>query len=146
MKKALLIIDVQVSSTTDLGLAKKIEKLQYEYDKVFISKFVNEGSHILHMLDWKGYENTDLTFKPRTDAYVYDKPTYTSYLDDMKNYDEIHICGYDTDACIYKTAMDLIENNIRPIILSQYCGSCNDELHQMGMKLIAQSIGKRNII
>lgn len=146
MKKALLIIDVQVASTTSLDLAKRIEDLQNNYSNVYISKFINEGSSLLPILNWDGYDNTDLCFIPKTDARVFEKITYTSYLDEMKNFDEIHLCGYDTDACIYKTAMDLIENNIRPIILSEYCGSRNDELHRIGLKLISRNIGEHNII
>jgi hypothetical protein len=38
MKKALLIIDVQKSAVVKPEIAKNIEKLQYEYDVVFVSK------------------------------------------------------------------------------------------------------------
>ena len=45
MKKALLIIDVQKSAVIKPEIAQKIEKLQYEYDVVFVSKFTNKNCH-----------------------------------------------------------------------------------------------------
>ena len=41
MKKALLIIDVQTSAVTKPEIAQRIEKTQYEYETVYISKFTN---------------------------------------------------------------------------------------------------------
>ena len=146
MKKALLIIDVQESAVIKQEIAKNIEKLQYEYNKVYVSKFTNTGSSLLKILNWSGYDNESLAFQPREDAVVFTKTGYTSYLPVMKDFDEIHICGFDTDACVYKTALDLIEKGVRPIILKDYCYSANNELHEMGIKLLKRNIGKHNII
>lgn len=63
----------------------------------------------------------------------------------MKNFDEIHIAGFDTEACIYKTAMDLIEHNIRPVVLKDYCFSSDEEMHEIGLKILQKNIGERNI-
>ena len=76
---------------------------------------------------------------------MYEKGTYSSYLPEMKDFDEVHLCGFDTDACIYKTAMDLVEQNIRPIILKDCCYSENEDFHQAGLKLLERNIGKENI-
>ena len=145
MNKALLIIDVQVSAVTREDIAKKIEKLQYDYDKVFVSLFKNNNSPLLKLLQWEGYENEALAFVPKKDAVIFDKSGYSSYLPEMKEFTEIHLCGFDTDACIYKTAMDLIENNVRPIVLQEYCFSADREFHTLGLKLLARNIGKHNI-
>ena len=148
MTKALLIIDVQVSAVTKPDLPQKIEALQKEYDTVFVSIFKERMSFLPRILNksWIGYINENLAFKPKTEAIVFEKGTYSSFLPEMKTFDEIHLCGFDTDACIYKTAMDLIENNIRPIILKDLCYSENENYHQMGLSLLGRNIGAENII
>ncbi|MGN0914363.1 MAG: isochorismatase family protein [Alphaproteobacteria bacterium] len=146
MKRALLVIDVQVSSVINADIAKKIEKLQYDYDNIFISLFNNKNSPLLKILQWEGYQDESLAFTPKDGAVIFSKTGYSSFLPEMKNFDEIYLCGFDTDACIYKTAMDLIENNIRPIILKDYCFSANQEFHDIGLKLLGRNIGKHNII
>ncbi len=146
MRKALLIIDVQKSSVKKPEIVKAIEDLQKEYDNVFISRFTNDKSPVLPMLDWTGYEDESLAFVPVDWAVIFDKNVYSSFIPKLKEFNEVHLCGYDTDACIYKTAMDLIENNIRPVVLSLYCDSENDHYHKMGIELIKRNIGIKNII
>ena len=146
MKKALLIIDVQKSSVTRTDIASRIEKLQYDYDVVYVSRFTNLNSPLLPLLNWSGYEDEALAFKPKKEAIIYTKTGYTSFLPEMKDFDEIHICGFDTDACVYKTAMDLAELGIRPVILKDYCFSANQEFHDIGIALLERNIGKSNII
>ncbi|MCQ2734526.1 MAG: isochorismatase family protein [Alphaproteobacteria bacterium] len=145
MKKALLIIDVQKSAVVKPEIAKNIEKLQYEYDVVFVSKFTNQNSPLLNLLNWSGYDDETLAFKPKDNAIIYTKTGYSSYLPEMKEFDEIHICGFDTDACVYKTAMDLAEIGVRPVVLKDYCYSANQEFHDMGLKLLQRNIGIENI-
>ena len=145
MKKALLIIDAQESAVFKPEIAENIEKLQYEYDTVYVSKYTNTGSPLLELLDWSGYDDETLAFAPKKDAVIFTKTGYSAYLPEMKNFDEIHICGFDTEACVYKTAMDLIELNIRPIVLKDYCFSTDEEMHQMGLKILEKNIGARNL-
>ena len=110
MTKALLIIDVQVSAVTKPDLPQKIEALQKEYDTVFVSIFKERMSFLPRILNksWIGYINENLAFKPKTEAIVFEKGTYSSFLPEMKTFDEIHLCGFDTDACIYKTEIYVI--------------------------------------
>ena len=145
MKTALLIIDVQKSAVTKPEIAEHIEKLQYEYDTVYVSKFTNAGSPLLKMLNWTGYDDESLAFCPKNNATIFTKTGYTSFLPEMEDFDEIHICGFDTDACIYKTAMDLVENNVRPVVLKNYCFSAEQDFHDAGIKLLARNIGTANI-
>ena len=46
---------------------------------------------------------------------------------------------------VYKTALDLIENGIRPVVLKDFCFSSNRTFHKMGLKLLERNIGKENI-
>ena len=47
MSTVLLIIDVQKASCTNPTVAKEIEKRQYDYEHVFISRFVNKESPVI---------------------------------------------------------------------------------------------------
>ena len=100
---------------------------------------------LLNLLNWSGYDDETLAFKPKDNAIIYTKTGYSSYLPEMKELEEIHICGFDTDACVYKTAMDLAEIGVRPVILKDYCFSANQEFHNMGLKLLERNIGAMNI-
>ena len=146
MKKVLLIIDVQKSAVTKPEIAKKIEKLQYEYDVVYVSKFANKGSPLLEIMDWEGYTDEDLAFEPRKDAIVFVKTGYSSFLPEMKKFEKVYICGFDTDACVYKTAMDLAEAGVCPVVLKDCCSSASKEAHEMGIKLMEINIGKKNVL
>ena len=146
MSKALLIIDVQVSSVTNPEIAAEIEKIQYDYDHIFVSRFINKGSPLIRLTGWSGYDNDSLAFNPAPNAVVFDKNIYSSFIDELADFDEIHLCGFDTDACIYKTALDLIEHNIRPVVLTKLCASCSDDFHQAGLALLKRNIGADNLI
>lgn len=146
MKRVLLIIDLQKSAVTKPEIAKKIEKLQYEYDVVYVSKFTNKGSPLLRIMDWEGYADEALAFEPRKDAIVFEKTGYSSFLPEMKEFEKIYICGFDTDACVYKTAMDLAELGICPVVLKDCCSSATQEAHEMGLKLLERNIGKKNVL
>lgn len=144
-KVALLIIDVQKSAVGKSKLPKQIEELQNQYKHIFISVFQNKNSPLLKILNWPGYKDESLAFNPVKNATIFHKSGYSSYLPEMKDFKEIHLCGFDTDACVYKTAMDLVENNIRPVILKDLCFSKNATFHKMGLKLLARNIGEHNI-
>ena len=146
VSKALLIIDVQISSVTKPEIAAKIEKIQYDYKHVFVSRFINKASPLIPLTGWNGYDNETLAFVPAPFAVVFDKNIYSSFIEELKDFNEVHLCGFDTDACIYKTAMDLIENNIRPVILTALCASADEDLHQAGLTLLKRNIGAENLI
>ena len=144
-KIALLIIDVQKSAVGKSKMPQKIEELQKQYKYIFVSRFKNKNSPLLKLMNWCGYDDESLAFHPSSKAIIFDKKGYSSYLPEMKNFSEIHLCGFDTDACVYKTALDLIEHGIRPIVLKDYCFSTNKSFHEMGLKLLKRNLGKDNI-
>lgn len=145
MKIALLIIDVQKAAHPSPKIVQKIEDLQEKYEHIFVSKFVNEGSFLPTFMNWAGYDDISLAFTPVPNAKVFEKNVYSSFIDDLKDFDEVHLCGYDTDACVYKTALDLIENGVRPVVLAHLCGSENDSYHQAGIALLKRNIGEQNV-
>lgn len=66
----------------------------------------------------------------------------------MKNdVKEVYIAGIDTDCCVLKTAIDIFERNIRPIVLIDYCASNGgDESHRSAIRVLERTIGKKQIV
>ena len=57
---------------------------------------------------------------------------------------EIHICGIDTEGCVLKTAVDLFDAGVRPVVLVVACASTGgDELHRIGLRTMRRLIGER---
>ena len=84
---------------------------------------------------------------------IFDKRIYTALNDELKqfidenNIDEIFLCGFDTDACVYKTALDLFENNYNIYVLENYTMSHKGlELHNIFINNLKRLIGKDNVI
>ena len=91
MSKALLIIDVQKSAVTKSEIAKNIEKIQYDFDTVYVSKFTKTNSPIVKCLNWPGYDDESLAFTPKKDAIIYTKTGYSAFIDEMTKFKEIYI-------------------------------------------------------
>ena len=63
------------------------------------------------------------------------------------NIDEIYLCGLDTDACVYKTALDLFENNYDVYVLKDYTMSHKGvELHNVFIDNLKRLIGENKVI
>ena len=80
-KIPLLIIDVQVSAAGAFpNLPKKIEELQKSYECVFVSVFHGKDSYLPKLMDWNGYENENLAFRPIEYAKIFIKNGYSSFI------------------------------------------------------------------
>lgn len=98
---------------------------------------------------------------PETDLYagiesrssiVVKKTTYSACTaevsDIIQKYGvkEAYISGIDTDCCVLKTAIDLFEMNVRPIVLTNYCASNGGiESHCAAIKVLERTIGERQL-
>ena len=68
-------------------------------------------------------------------------------LNDGKYPERIFIVGADTDCCVLTIATALFENNIRPIVLTNYCSSNGGNLsHEAGILCMKRLIGKNQLI
>ena len=157
---ALLIVDVQVGFVNDATrhIPPKVDALQKRYKHVYATRFINaEGSPYRRLLGWhRFYADSDdvpLAFEPVDGVVVLDKHVYTCvtpvFLADLrdKGIEEVAICGIDTDACVSACAVDLFENGIRPVLLSEACAShAGAEYHEAALRILARLIGKRQIV
>lgn len=165
MNKILIVVDLQNGFTRydqTKELAKKIVGLTKSgvFDKVIATRFLNrEGSQYTKFLNWHrlmGSPDIDLVDGLFPDA-VFDKWIYTCVNDEFMNLlrhcnggdlpTHVFICGADTDCCVLKTATDIFEQGIMPIVLTEYCASNGGpKSHDAGQLVMERLIGKRCLI
>jgi nicotinamidase-related amidase len=156
----LIIIDVQRGFLNDWTrhLPARVERLQGRYDRVVATRFVNPpGSPYRRWIHWRrfapGSDDVELAFAPRPGTPVRDKAVYGAVTDPLlrelraDGVAEVHLCGIATDNCVLKTAVDLFENGIRPLVLADYCASHGGpECHDCGLRLLRRFIGADQVI
>ena len=158
-QQALLIIDVQRGFVTDATrhVVAAAEALQPRYQHVYATRFINpDESPFRRWLDWHRFSEDspeiELALSLRSDAIVLDKHTYTAVTEQLlsdlqrNGISEVHICGIDTDGCVLKTAVDLFEAGIRPLVLARSCAStAGPDFHEYGLRALARMIGAPQI-
>lgn len=159
--KCLFVIDVQngfVSERTK-HVVPRIRELAEAFEGVVIAtKFVNnEHSPYENYMGWKRLkESPETDVLPeieKTADYVIEKNIYSACVDevmqiiDSQKIDKAYVVGIDTDCCVLKTATDLFERNIRPIVLLDYCASNGGEdSHRAAIRVMERTIGKNQIV
>ena len=160
MNKALLIVDVQngfVNNKTK-HIPALVEKLQYNYDLVIASRFINlPDSPYRRLIKWNHLapetDEIELAFKPKEGTIIIDKYIY-SCIDERflqilidNKIETVDICGIDTDICVTKCAVDLFERNITPYVLKDYCATHADaDIQESALIILARYIGSSQII
>jgi nicotinamidase-related amidase len=156
----LLIIDVQQGFLNDWTrhLPARVERLQARYDRVIATRFVNPpGSPHRRWIHWQrcapGSADLDLAFTPRPGTPILDKAIYSAVSDALfralggGDIAELHLCGIATDNCVLKTAVDLFERDIRPVVLADFCASHGGpECHHCGLRLLRRFIGADQVV
>ena len=160
MKTLLLVVDVQndfINEYTKNTLVKIKELINLnKYDLTAFTRFINDENSIWYKeLNYNGCitkEGQKVAID--TNNYkIFDKKIYTAVNDELKNYikendiTEIYLCGFDTDACIQKTAMDLFEQKYNVYVLKDYCMSNKGkEIHDFYINNLTRLIGKDRVI
>jgi nicotinamidase-related amidase len=161
-KKVLLIIDPQngfKNKHTEKAL-KKIDEIVDFFDIKFVSIFHNpENSLYKNLLYWhnfakhKNKEYSELAIKAdkkyktlKTHKYGKISWGFKTYIK-LNKIKTIYICGVETDACVYKTALDIFDLGVTPIIISDACGSCRSKkFHDMALMLAERQIGEDQVL
>lgn len=167
MKNILIIVDMQKGFTRyeqTAELSKKIIQLLKlnKFDFVIGTKYLNNTNSIYEKLfNWKKLKsNLDREIVPELEKYmnyVVEKNIYncvnTSFLqkicqvNDGRYPEKIFVVGVDTDCCVLTVATSLFENNIRPIVLTQYCNSNGGLLsHNAGLLCLKRLIGEKQLV
>lgn len=160
MNKLLLVIDVQkdfINENTKSILSKIKELVNSDkFENIAFTRFINDVNSIWYKeLNYRGCltEEQQQIIIDTKEYKIFDKKIYSSLNDELKSYllenniDEIYLCGFDTDACVSKTALDLFESNYNVYVLKDYCMSHESvELHNVYINNLSRLIGKDKII
>ena len=136
MNILLLVIDVQNDFINEhtKNILTEIKELvdSNKYDLTAFTRFINDENSIWYKkLNYKGCmtkEGQAIAINTKNNK-VFDKNIYTAVNDELKKYiqknniSKIYLCGFDTDACVQKTAIDLFEQNYDVYVLKDYCMS-----------------------
>lgn len=166
MKNILIIVDMQEGfirhKQTKQVKNRIIELLKKNiFNTVIATRFLNEKNSIYEKLfDWNHLEQNDERTIPKEIMehvdYVSDKYIYncvnTSFIQRLCQLNEgvypekIFIAGVDTDCCVLTIATSLYENNIRPIVLTQYIDSNGgSKSHEAGLLCMKRLIGEKQL-
>lgn len=156
----LLIIDVQrgfINEATQ-HIPAQVEALQHNFSHVIATRFINRagGPHD-KILGWKRFQpespDTKLAFAPAPHVKVIEKTKYSALNEAVYHelchtlIDRVFLAGLDTDACVLKTALDLFDMGVRPVILSDYCASHGGaDLHESALSQLRRLIGAEHVI
>lgn len=167
MKNILLLIDMQVGFTQDPvtnQLVHKTKELldQQLFDTVIATKFVNAKNSIYEQLmNWTDCSTEqEIAIRSELLPYISETTTKTIYscvspnflqrlcqINDGNYPKKIFLAGVDTDSCVLKTAVDLFENNIRPIVLTDFCySSGGQKFHDAGIVCMQRLLGEKQLI
>ena len=165
MEKILIIVDIQrgfIRTPEAEDTLKNIDSLisTGAFDKVIATVYENyENSPISRLMGWKDLmtqQEQQLLGKAAQCDYAVHKNTYSAVNDQMLQVLReigkgelppcVYVVGVDTECCVLATATDLFELGIRPIVMSQYCGSsCGLNYHQAGLLSLVNLVGRCNI-
>ncbi len=160
MNRLLLVIDVQNDFINEhtKNILTKIKELvdSNKYDLTAFTRFINDENSIWYKkLNYKGCmtkEGQAIAINTKNNK-VFDKNIYTAVNDELKKYiqknniSKIYLCGFDTDAFVQKTAIDLFEQNYDVYVLKDYCMShLGKETHNFYINNLARLIEKNGII
>ncbi|MBX3475694.1 MAG: isochorismatase family protein [Planctomycetes bacterium] len=101
------------------------------------------------------YGVTDLGENYGAKRYLLTKNVYSAVTPEFEellselNLDNtgIYIVGADTECQIMKTALDLFERGVEPMVFAEFCGSHRGlGMHQRGLELLIELIGRDRVI
>lgn len=159
LSTALLIVDVQVGFINEATkhVVAAVEALQPRYEHIFATRFINApDSPHRKWIHWnkfcEGSKNVPIAFCPSPKVVVIDKTTYTCvtpvFLKELGELQitEMHVCGIDTDVCVFSCATDLFQNHIRSVVLKAACGSsAGKEQHEYALRTLEHLVGDEQI-
>lgn len=167
MKNILLVVDMQngfARYEQTKELTNNIKKLLERkiFDVVIGTRFLNSDNSMYEkMFGWSKLKMENERAIPdelkKHMDYIEDKYIYNCVnsnfmqrlcqLNDGEVPKNIFIIGADTDCCVLTIATSLFENNIRPIVLTQYCNSNGGtESHLAGIRCLERLIGEKQLV
>lgn len=159
----LLVVDVQTGFINDFThhIPQRIVRLIEKniYSPILFTRFVNlPDSPYTRLLKWNGCDqepdtNLAADLSPYIQAEcVFSKPGLCGLPEELVNYlcdhqiQQIAVAGIDTDMCVLKIAMDLFDEGIEPIVLTDCCASTAGlQAHLAGLAVLSRNIGAQRL-
>ena len=159
----LLVVDVQQGFLNPFTrhLPARIAGLieQGSYDPLLFTYFVNPPNSAYHrLLDWDacgGPPETSLA--PELAAFaergrVFEKVGLAGLPPALREHvgtlgaELVHVVGIDTDMCVLKSAMDLFDLGLEPVVWIDCCASTAGlQAHLAGLSILGRNIGPRQL-
>lgn len=144
--KVLLVVDLQPEFKDNDGQYERIlefVRTTKDYDRIIATKCFNlSSSPFIKYNAWNAClgEIKELEFTP---SYIIGKSTYGLVDYDILDRDwEYDIIGFNTDACVFKIAMDMFDRKYDFRVLTQYCYSSNGlDSHLRGKAVLKANLG-----
>lgn len=131
--------------------------------KVVATRFINEPNsaweRLIHWHRLRESPEIDLrvefteAFQDEEHVRVFDKTSYSSLTPQVVEIlrdtatTNVFICGIATDGCVLKTAVDVFELGLKPIVISDLCAShAGEDVHEAGLLLISRFIGRDQVV
>jgi len=167
MPKALLIIDVQeyfinkFTKNIPGKIAKYLESNKTKFDYVLFFKFVNSRkSNWVRLSNWqKMFKSPETDIVPELNQQInknnlFTKTAFSCFkANGFKNFiknkkiNDLYLCGLDTHACIYCTAMEAYELGFNIHVIADLCAASHgNKYHQNSLKALTRNLGKQVII
>ncbi len=159
----LLLVDVQNGFLNNFThhIPDRVVKLirQEQHAPILFTRFLNQpDGPYTRLLHWEGCSEepetalVDQLTEFADPALVFAKPglcglpsELTSYLS-QHQIEQVAIAGIDTDMCVLKIAMDLFDEGIEPIVLTDCCASTAGlQAHLAGLAVLSRNIGAQRL-
>lgn len=163
-KHLILGIDLQegflTDETRDSGYIDRVQEFlaKQQKEQVLLTKFINRPHNNFEKL--MGYTvlqpddpNAKLIGELENKGYeIIEKGTYTAWIPEVieragqMGATKVIMFGLDTHACVLKTALDVFESGLEPVVTEELCGSSKGpQFHKAGIKLMQAMIGEQQV-
>lgn len=158
MSDALIIVDMQsVFLKQASHLIQDVQELAKSWpsqDMYWLKYRNTPGSLFEKHLFWSDAmvpPATDLIDAPHQDkTFVhFGYSPGDDFIEALKNnrVKKAYVCGVDTDACVLATMIKLWDNDIRPVLLKDFCASSGGKnFHDVALNLMIRQFGMDSII
>lgn len=159
----LLVVDVQIGFINNFThhIPDRVLRLiqQGDYAPILFTQFVNhpEGPYT-RLLNWQGCDREpEINLVPELAAFVEPQRVFTKaglcgLPEELVQYlgqhqiTQVAVAGIDTDMCVLKIAMDLFDQGVEPIVLTDCCASTAGlQAHLAGLAVLSRNIGAQRL-
>lgn len=172
-KIPLLVVDVQVGFIPEEEEAQRaLQQIcglvrGWTLGPVIVLKFVNDANSTFRTdLDWNemgegdpGTEHPDcmkevLANIPEGQVLRFEKSVYSAFAHvpfvrevQKEAYQEMYICGFDTDACVAHSAVGAFDHKVRPLVVEDAVYSSHGgKVHAEAIESLRRLLGDRRVL